>query len=373
MPKERPRIADLYTNLYISRDRVIGIPPETRSIAEQLLAKDIGIFMQYFSLVGIDLDSHVAQNALVNAVGGDTRIKNYPSGMPQTDSVQSRLTSFIEFMGSTNYVLLSKENFHNWNTMTQDKNKPVGVILYLSDLYKYKNTDEVIEDITNNNISMVEFTWVVNHPVFGCAQRSTDTQFDTGLTKEGKILVEKLLTLPNQPIIIDLAHLSDKSMHDLLSIFEYIEHSREFRNKGLIYSHGGARELYPGYKSGISSQNIKDSVLKRLAELSVKNVPVLVQVMPWKGTYASSENWESIADFKQLLLQHVLHMQRFGLPVALTSDWSINPSYRNQFITSNGPLGQMELFDYLKSKMGSEFAIDVVKNNAHDFIKQVFS
>lgn len=372
MSIESPRVADLYTNISMSKARVNGVPPDDRSMAEQLLATDIRGLMQSFSLVGIDLDNPVAQNALVTAVGGNSGVRAYPVDIPQSENLQRRLESFIEFMKPANYVVLTKDTIQSWNMNTQETSKPTGVIIYLSDLYGYKDADSVVQNVIANNISMVGMTWVVDHPVFGCAQRSTDTEFDTGLTDEGNSLVEKLMTL-DQPMIFDLAHLSDKSMNDALDVVKQLRSAGRLNNKGIIYSHGGARELYPGHESWRVSQNIKDAVLQRLADLSLKGFPVLAQVMQWKGSFAAPESWESMPDFKQLLLRHVLHMQNFGLPVSLTSDWSINPAYRNQFITMNGPLGQLELFEYLKSEKDLEFATNVVKNNAHNFVTQVFS
>lgn len=376
MSKEK--VIDLYAQIP-SRDSVLQYPKEGLNSTERMLLENPVLFMGGFDILGFNRTGNKSSNDLVDRVGSDPSIVDFPQDLRESGiNVETEVKPKPDFLEGVPHTVLTSGTFSEWYQQAingkGDEKVPLGILYYFSEIYQYRGDqiDRLLNDISSNQISMLALTWVVNHPDFGCAQRVSNTNLDTGLTPVGKDLIDKIFKL-DQPMIVDLAHLSLNSIKDILDMAEKLAADGQLAHKGIIFSHGGIRDIYPGKDTVADSQNITADLLIRLGILG-RNIPVLAQVMQWKGTYAAQENWQGMTpkNFYELELRHIDTIKQCGVPVAVTSDWTLNPHYRDQFITPDGPYGLFALRGFLKEERDDVFAEEVIRLNALNFLRKIF-
>lgn len=374
----KEKVIDLYAQIP-SRGSVAQYPIKDLNPTERMLLEDPVLFMNGFDILGFNLTGNKSSNDLVDRVGSNPSAVDYPQDLRSTViNTETWVRPKPDFLQNVPHTVLNSESFSEWHQQATngkgDGKFPLGVLHYFSEIYQYRGDqiDRLLNDISSNQISMLALTWLVNHPDFGCAQRVSNTKLDTGLTPVGKVLIDKIFKL-DQPMIVDLAHLSLKSINDILDIAEKTAADVQLAHKGIVFSHGGVRDIYPGKDTVADSQNITADLLKRMGKLE-GNIPVLAQVMQWKGTYAAQKDWQEMTseDFYELELRHIDKITQCGIPAAVTSDWTLNPHYRDQFITSDGPYGLFALRGFLKEKRGDVFAEEVTRLNVLNFLRKVF-
>lgn len=374
----KEKVIDLYAQIP-SRGSVTQYPKNELNPTERMLLEDPVLFMNGFEILGFNLTGNEYGRDLADRVGSDPSAVDYPQDLRKSGiNTETWVRPKPDFLQKVPHTVLNSESFSEWYQQATngkgDGKVPLGVLNYFSEIYPYRDDqiDRLLNDISSNQISMLALTWVVNHPDFGCAQRVSNTNLDTGLTLFGNNLINKIFKL-DQPMIVDLAHLSLNSINAILDIAEKTAADGQLAHKGIIFSHGGVRDIYPGKDTVADSQNITAELLKRMGKLE-GNIPVLAQVMQWKGTYAAQKDWQEMTseDFYELELRHIDKITQCGVPSAVTSDWTLNPHYRDQFITSDGPYGLFALRGFLKKKRGDVFAEEVTRLNALKFLRKVF-
>lgn len=376
MSKERFRIGDLYPGLPYQRifDR---FPPETTfNDAEEEYRENTREWLMHFCVLGVDITPGIVMEEVIKRAGPNKSIADLPEELKNGTSIEPSKRPLPEFLETCKdiTVILNRETYPAWRQTINEEKHPVGLVPTLSNTYDYKGQIKpLLADLEMNGIVILGLSWVVDSP-FACAQRRSGTPDDTGLTPVGKELIHRLINDFPNPIAVDLAHLSHESMRQVIEIFD--NYSANLQGKGIIYSHGAVWDIYPGnYEEaakGFGQQNIPIAILQELARLN-ERIPVLVQIMPWKGSFANQDHWGKITqkEFFELQLQHAQTVMDCNVPVAFTSDWSLHPLYRNQFINPFGPLGLLELREFVRGK-NEEMAKRCFRNNQLTFLDGLF-
>jgi len=380
MSKERFRIGDLYPGLPYKRsfDR---FPPETTfNDAEKEYRENTREWLMHFYVLGVDITPGIVMEEVIKRAGRNMSIVDLPEELKNGTSIEPSKRPLPEFLETCKdiTVILNRETYPAWRQTINKEKHPVGLVPTLSNTYDYKGQIKpLLADLEMNGIVILGLSWVVDS-LFACAQRRSGTPEDTGLTDAGKELIHYLIENFPNPIAVDLAHLSHESMRQVIEIFD--NYSANLQGKGIIYSHGAVWDIYPGnYEEaakGFGQQNIPIAILQELARLNQKKrIPVLVQIMPWKGSFANRDNWDKITQegFFELQLQHAETVMKYGVPVAFTSDWSLHPFYRHQFINPFGPLGLQKLREFVINKKNEKMAKEWFRDNQLKFLNGLFA
>lgn len=124
---------------------------------------------------------------------------------------------------------------------------------------------ERLSELAEDGVRMMTLTWNYNNELGTAAVKASEG--DGGLTPLGKLCVERMEELS---IIVDVAHLSDQGIRDVL----------ETAKKPFVASHSNARALCP------MARNLPDELLRKLGERGCVVglnffVPFLLRPLPW--------------------------------------------------------------------------------------------
>lgn len=150
-----------------------------------------------------------------------------------------------------------------------------------------------LSELWEDGVRMMTLTWNYNNELGTAAVRASEG--DSGLTPLGRACVEQMEELS---IIVDVAHLSDQGIRDVLAVAK----------KPFVASHSNARALCP------MARNLPDELLRQMGERGCVVglnffVPFLLRPLPWMARkhlpLEKSYTREQILD---AMVQHVKHL-----------------------------------------------------------------
>lgn len=245
------------------------------------------------------------------------------------------------------------------STQFLDRMRKEGIIptttsfIYSIEGCDYIDSIETLEELYHLGLRSILPVW--NHQ----NQYGSGNRTESGLTEQGKELVEKAIELG---IILDLSHANQQTFDDILKVYQ----AKRKENSIIMASHSNIRTLCD------RNRNLTDNQLR-----SLKEVDGYIGLFT-NGNFLSKNNEHLSYQERQINflkhLDYLINVVGYSIDkiVLATDDMNFNPdeSYHRLEAFPIENIG-IEIYQCIADQYGEDIALKITKENAERIIKQV--